>query len=181
MQTSLPVKVKYSKEDQAIVLKKVLDSFYEYSKHKINAHKTNVCFLEGRVSNFGSYLEVPLFHDNVTNSSLWFVVHKVQSKLQGWDVRSLSLAGKVTLAQSVLLTILKYFMQSILIPKGLCEKIERMVCQFVWGSSSSGLLVNLIPGHASIDLDYSLNDMVTSDGTWNLDLFQLWLLETVIR
>ncbi|MBA0660121.1 hypothetical protein Goklo_012173 [Gossypium klotzschianum] len=121
---------------------------------------------------------------------------KVQSKLQGWDVRSLSLAGRVILAQSILL------------------EIEHMVRQFVWRSlnsgkdvalvnwedvqvlrakyrvaigipetlsRSTGLLVNPIPRHASLDLDYSLNDMVANDGTWNLDLFRLWLSETAIR
>ncbi|MBA0692548.1 hypothetical protein Goari_010100, partial [Gossypium aridum] len=141
------------------------------------------------------YPEVPLFHEKVANSSLRFVVDKVQNKLQGRDVRSLSLVVNVDL-------------------EGLSEEIEHMVHQFVWRFSSSGkdvalvywedvqvlrakygvaigipetlscsrgLLVNPIPGHASLDLDYSLNGMVANDGTWNLDLFRLWLSETVIR
>ncbi|MFQ6643553.1 hypothetical protein Gotur_017201 [Gossypium turneri] len=44
-----------------------------------------------------------------------------------------------------------------------------------------GPLINLIPRHASLDLDYWLNDMVVDNGTWNLDLFRLWLPETVIQ
>ncbi|MBA0642618.1 hypothetical protein Goklo_026973 [Gossypium klotzschianum] len=93
------------------------------------------------------------------------------------------------MAQSVLLVIPSYFMQTMLIPKGLCEEIERMVRQFVWGSSSSGRkvalvvgdgrnikcwrdpwipnvgsLVNLIPGHSSLNLGYLLSDIVAADG-----------------
>ncbi|KAH1091825.1 hypothetical protein J1N35_019082 [Gossypium stocksii] len=43
------------------------------------------------------------------------------------------------------------------------------------------LSVNLILGHASFDLDYLLSDMVVDNGIWNLDLFRLWLHETIIR
>ncbi|XP_052880528.1 uncharacterized protein LOC128286832 [Gossypium arboreum] len=224
-----------AEEDQATLLKKVLDSFCAYSGHKINAHKTNVCFLEGvsdvlgsnlcciigfrKVNNIGSYLGVPLFHEKVTNNSLCFVVDK-----------------------------------SMLISKGLCEEIECMVHQFFWGSSTNGRkvalvdwkdvqvlrakygvaigipenlscskisfmwraltkvwpliqenliwlmgdgkntrcwrdpwipnvgpLVNLIPRHSSLDLDYSLSDMVSVNGTWNLDLFRIWVPKTVIQ
>lgn len=86
-------------ECQATILKKVLDSFCEYLGHMINVNKSNVCFSKGvddvlgsnlcrilgfrRVTNFGCYLGIPLFHDKVTNSSLRFVVDKVRSKLQG--------------------------------------------------------------------------------------------------
>ncbi|KAH1065075.1 hypothetical protein J1N35_030062 [Gossypium stocksii] len=44
-------------------------------------------------------------------------------------------ARRVTLAQSVLLAIPNYFMQSLLVPKGVCDEIEKIVRQFIWGSS----------------------------------------------
>ncbi|KAA3468994.1 Retrovirus-related Pol polyprotein LINE-1 [Gossypium australe] len=47
-----------------------------------------------RVTNLGTYLGVPLFHERVTNSSLKFVVDKVRAKLQCWNVKQLSMAGK---------------------------------------------------------------------------------------
>lgn len=58
----------------------------------------------------------------------------IGNKLSGWDARKLSLAGKATLAQSVLLAISSYFMQSIMFPKGLRDEIENIVRQFIWGS-----------------------------------------------
>ncbi|KAA3486170.1 reverse transcriptase [Gossypium australe] len=90
-----------------------------------------------KVINLGKYLGVPLLHDRVTKSTLNFVIDKVRSKLQNWDARKLSLAGRITLAQSVLLAIPSYFMQSLVIPKGVCDEIERIARQFIWGSSTS--------------------------------------------
>ncbi|KAA3473211.1 LINE-1 reverse transcriptase isogeny [Gossypium australe] len=76
---------------------------------------------------------VPLLHDRVTKSTLSFVVEKVRHKLQSWEVRKLSMARRVTLAQSILLTIPNYFIQTMLISKGVCEEIEKIVRWFIWG------------------------------------------------
>lgn len=102
-----------AEESQARVLKGVLDSFCGYFGHRINAHKTNLCFSKGvdddlgvrlcnilgfhKVKNLGTYLGVPLFHDRVTNNILRFIVDMVRSKLQSWDVRKLQIAGRATL------------------------------------------------------------------------------------
>lgn len=41
---------------------------------------------------------------------------------------------RVTLAQSVLLFISNFFMQFLMIPRGIYEEIERSAGQFIWGS-----------------------------------------------
>ncbi|KAK5840215.1 hypothetical protein PVK06_009102 [Gossypium arboreum] len=87
---------------------------------------------------------VPLLHDRVTKSTLNFVVEKVRRKLQNWEARKLSFAGRVTLAQSVLLAIPNYFMQSLLVPKEVCDEIERIVRQFIWGSLAGHPKVALV-------------------------------------
>ncbi|KAH1130409.1 hypothetical protein J1N35_001787 [Gossypium stocksii] len=96
------------------------------------------------VQNLGTYLGVPLFHEKVTNNKLRFVVDKVRSKLSSWDARQLSLAGRITLAQSVLLSITSYFMQSMMIPKSLCDEIEGMIRQFIWGASNGNRKIALV-------------------------------------
>ncbi|KAG8473137.1 hypothetical protein CXB51_035140 [Gossypium anomalum] len=78
----------------------------------------------------------PILHDRVTKSTLNFVVEKVRGKLHNWEARKLSFAGRVTLAQSVLLAIPSFFMQSLLVPKGVCEEIEKIVRQFSSGGSN---------------------------------------------
>ncbi|KAH1039277.1 hypothetical protein J1N35_041020 [Gossypium stocksii] len=89
-------------------------------------------------------LGVPLFHDEVTNSTFHFVVEKVQKNFQSWEARSLSLVGRATIAKSVLMVIPNYFMQLMMIPKGLCEEIECMACHFVSGCSSNSRKVALV-------------------------------------
>ncbi|KAK5776842.1 hypothetical protein PVK06_044807 [Gossypium arboreum] len=130
----------HAEEHQAQIIKNILDDFCNYSGHKINIRKTNIFFSKGvdsnsrkcissffgfqEVDNLGLYLGVPLFHERVTNNTLRFVVDKVRNKLSSWDARQLSLADRLTLAQSVLLSIPSYFMQTMMVPKGLCDEIE---------------------------------------------------------
>ncbi|KAA3459207.1 reverse transcriptase [Gossypium australe] len=95
------------------------------------------------VQNLGFYLGVPLLHSRVTKSTFSFVVEKIRHKLNSWNARKLSIAGKVTLAQSVLLFIPNYFMQSMLIPKGVCAEIERLI-GFGLASKSSALWVRVL-------------------------------------
>ncbi|KAH1131912.1 hypothetical protein J1N35_003290 [Gossypium stocksii] len=71
-----------------------------------------------QVPNLERYLEVPLLHGRVTKSTLNFVVEKVRWKVQTWEARKLSFAGRVTLAQLVLITIPNYFMQPLFVSKG---------------------------------------------------------------
>ncbi|KAA3484641.1 Retrovirus-related Pol polyprotein LINE-1 [Gossypium australe] len=135
--------------DQAFLLKEILKRFYDFSGHKISARKSNMYFSKGvdnssrdrisqlfgfqEVFNLRIYLGVPLLHDQVTKSTLNLVVEKVRGKLHNWEARKLSFTGRVTLAQSVILTIPSYFMQSLLILKRVCDEIEKIVRQFIWG------------------------------------------------
>lgn len=72
----------------------------------------NICNILGfqRVQNLEKYLGVPLFHNRVIISTLRFVVYKVRSRLQNWDVKKLLLVRRATLAQSVLMSIRNSFM-----------------------------------------------------------------------
>lgn len=96
------------------------------------------------MDNLGNYLSVPLFHGRATNSTLRFVVVNVRNKLQSWEARQLSLAGRATLAQVVLFSILTYFMQSMMIPKGICKEIKRMTRKFIWGASNGSKKLALV-------------------------------------
>lgn len=55
--------------------------------------------------------------------------------MRGWQARTLSMAERTTLANSVLLSIPLYVMQSTKVPRGICDKIDSQVCDFVWGST----------------------------------------------
>ncbi|KAA3468778.1 Retrovirus-related Pol polyprotein LINE-1 [Gossypium australe] len=138
-----------SRDGSSSFIEKILRRFCDFYGHKISARKSNMFFSKNvdssigdqisqlfgfqKVLNLGSYLGVHLLHDRVTKSTLDFVIEKVRCKLQNWDARKLSFAGCVTLAQSVLLAIPNYFMQSLAISKGVCDEIEMIARQFIWG------------------------------------------------
>lgn len=42
--------------------------------------------------------------------------------------------GRLTLAQSVLLFISIYLIQSMMVLKGICDSIEEIARQFIWGA-----------------------------------------------
>ncbi|KAH1090414.1 hypothetical protein J1N35_017671 [Gossypium stocksii] len=129
--------------DQTRLLDNILTQFCEISGHKISVRKNNIFFSKNtevdvciqfsqlfefqEVWNLGTYLGVHVLHDRVTKSTLSFIVDKVRKKLQSWDGRKLSIVERITLAQSVLLSIPNYFMQSLLISKGVNADIERLV------------------------------------------------------
>ncbi|MBA0722757.1 hypothetical protein Golax_003407, partial [Gossypium laxum] len=94
-----------------------------------------------------------------------FVVERVCSKLSRWDASQLSLASRVTLAQSVLLSILSYFTQTMMVPKeslAVYQKIHQGVVVPFYGNPF-------------------LSSMIKGDGSWNLDLFRLWVPEEIIN
>lgn len=62
---------------------------------------------------------------------------RYKKKFNAYDARLLSLARRTILAKSVLLTIPGYFVQSIIIPIGVCDQIEQIVGHFIWGSTNT--------------------------------------------
>lgn len=134
------------------MLDSIFSQFCEISGHKITVGKSNIFFSKTtaenvrnqinqifgfqEVQNLGKYLGIHLFHERVINHTLSFVVDKVRQRLQSWDARRLFMAGRVTLVQSILLSILNYFMQSLMISKGVCLEIEKLARQFIWGGNN---------------------------------------------
>ncbi|MBA0765111.1 hypothetical protein Gotri_014365 [Gossypium trilobum] len=44
-----------------------------------------------------------------------------------------------------------------------------------------GPLINHVSAHANVISNYKLNEMILKDGSWNLDLFRVWLPEEIIH
>ncbi|KAA3485115.1 Retrovirus-related Pol polyprotein LINE-1 [Gossypium australe] len=120
--------------EQAQVLNRIVARFCGYSGHKINAQKSNIFFSNG----FGDAL------NNQFARSLGFkrfrILAHIWRCLFSTKRSPISYFGSIcpylnTLVQSILLSILNYFMQLLMIPKGTCTEIERMARQFIWGYS----------------------------------------------
>ncbi|KAA3466450.1 reverse transcriptase [Gossypium australe] len=97
-----------------------------------------------RIDDLGCYLGMPLFHNRVTVHTFDFIVSKVRQKLSGWDARKLSLAGQIILVRLVLLAIPNYFMFTIRVPLFLCNEIERLARNFIWGTTNNKRKIALL-------------------------------------
>ncbi|CAN1783234.1 Putative ribonuclease H protein At1g65750 [Linum perenne] len=68
----------------------------------------------------------------------------MDKKLAGWKVKNLSLAGRVTFAQSVLAAIPAYAMQTSVLPANTCEEIDKRIRSFVWGTTAEERKISLV-------------------------------------
>ncbi|KAE8664067.1 hypothetical protein F3Y22_tig00112857pilonHSYRG00227 [Hibiscus syriacus] len=98
------------------------------------------------VENLGRYLGVPLLHSRVTKATYSYLIEKVEQRLSGsgWAAKTLSFAGRITLAKAVLQTISSYAMQSSWLPKGVCTMLEKLIRRFVWNANEGSNPLALI-------------------------------------
>ena len=138
--------------DQVNVIKGILDLFCKSSGQKVNQGKSCIFFSKNvshtrrqeiseaigfhMMANIGKYLSVPLLQERLTAESCQFIIDRMNQRLSGWKVTSLSLAGRVTLTRSALATIPSYVMQTMLLPVSVVKKIDQICRSFVWGSTT---------------------------------------------
>ena len=68
----------------------------------------------------------------------------MQSKLEGWKTKYLALVGSNALAQSILAAIPQYTAQSTMVPRMLCNRIDKMIRGFIWDDLEGKKRVHLI-------------------------------------
>ncbi|XP_030502710.2 uncharacterized protein LOC115717880 [Cannabis sativa] len=86
---------------------------------------------EGFIS---KYLGVPHCVGRVTNSVFHYLLQSVSSRLNSWNDRSFSRAGKETLIKAVVQAIPSFAMSCFKVPKSTCLKIQSDIAKFWWGS-----------------------------------------------
>ena len=129
-------------------LVEILKLYEAASGQKINADKSAVNFSHNTTpearsevleilgpmqdTRQGKYLGLP----SVIGKSKNQVLQKLKSvgkKLSGWKEKMLSMGGKEILIKVVTQAIPTYTMSCFLLPKGLCDDLERMKRNFWWG------------------------------------------------
>ncbi|XP_074352835.1 putative mitochondrial protein AtMg00310 [Apium graveolens] len=71
-------------------------------------------------------------------ASFGFLHDRVEQKLQVWGNQTLSKAGKITFLKTAAQSIPNFWMNLLLIPGEVCEKIERRMNAFWWGNRGTG-------------------------------------------
>ena len=118
--------------DQASTIDAMLENYCRSSEAKVNKSKTKIYFSKNVVSrdaqllsdvlgysvtkDLGCYLGMPLLHSRVNKATYQSILDKVDKRLTGWNAAHLSLAGRITLAHSVLQAMPIYAMQTTLLP-----------------------------------------------------------------
>lgn len=81
------------------------------------------------------YLGLPSLVGRSKKKVFGFIKDKVWKKVQGWRAKSISQAGKTVLIKNGTQSIPSYCMSCFLIPKTLCQEIERILKKFWWSSN----------------------------------------------
>ncbi|XP_024035529.1 uncharacterized protein LOC127899286 [Citrus sinensis] len=115
-------------------------SLISYSANVRAVSAQQVCdILEvAATSNHGSYLGLPSSIGRNKNEAFRFIRDKVWRRLQGWNQKLLSRAGKEILLKTVAQAMPNYAMNLYLLPLDLCRELERMMNSFWWGNHHSG-------------------------------------------
>lgn len=85
--------------------------------------------------NLGRYLGIPIIIGRKGKADFSFLIDKIRAKLSGWKAATLSQAGHISLAQSSIFSIPNYVMQTSKLPTSVCDEVERLCRDFIWGST----------------------------------------------
>lgn len=126
--------------DQINIISFILDIFCQSSGQRVSKDKTRIyfsgnvprqlreeiCYTSGFqvTDDLGKYLGVPLLHHRVNRGTYQFVIDKVTQRLSSWKSKTLSFAGRITLAKSVLQAIPSHVMQSSFLPRSVCDEVD---------------------------------------------------------
>ncbi|KAL8148945.1 hypothetical protein AgCh_006084 [Apium graveolens] len=83
------------------------------------------------------YLGLPSLVGKSKKRVFSFLKDKATKRIQGWKVKPISQAGKTVLIRNVAQAIPSYSMSCFLIPKTLCQELERMFSNYWWRSGRS--------------------------------------------
>lgn len=139
---------------EANVMRRILGRYENISGQKINYDKSSVNFSSNtsvrdrmvvcnelgvnEVQQPGKYLGMPMFVGRRKVAEFSFLSEKVNQKLQNWHNQTLSKAGKVILLKLAAQVVPNFWMGMLLIPLEVCDRIEKAMNAFWWGSASSG-------------------------------------------
>ncbi|CAN1182979.1 Putative ribonuclease H protein At1g65750 [Linum perenne] len=146
--------------NQAGVINGVLEEFCGISGQEVSREKSRLYFSKNTkrdisqsicstleipaTQDLGRYLGVPIVHGRNSKELYQYLLERLDQKLSGWKSKSLSAAGRASLAQLVLNSVPSYVMQTTLLPAGTCEQIDRRVRDFIWGSSRGDRKIHLL-------------------------------------
>ena len=127
----------------------ILEVYGSCSGQQINRNKTTIFFSKltseekrehikqvlgvPEIKQYEKYIGLPSFVGKRKKASFEFIKEKVWRKLQGWEEKLLSQAGRDVLIKAVIQAIPTYTRSCFKLPTGLCTKLESLIRKFWWG------------------------------------------------
>lgn len=90
------------------------------------------------------YLGVPLISTRLWHADCVSLIDQVKSRIQSWQNRWLSFAGRLQLAVSVLSSMQVYWASVFILPVSVSKEIEKLIRNFIWSG------VELVHGKAKV-------------------------------
>lgn len=127
----------------------VLNKFCKDSGQMISYEKSWICFSPNIPTNLKEKVCENLSIQATSNLGKYlgqfnFVVDRVLTKLAEWKTKFLSFTGRTLLVKSVTIAIPNYVMQGMALPAHLCDKIDRINRDFLWGSTIEKRRMHLV-------------------------------------
>lgn len=97
--------------------------------------------------NLGRYLGFPLLHQGRNGVAFNFVIEKIQNRLAGWQSKLLSEVEKLVLVKSIASSIANYYMQCHALPIKVCNAVDKLIRNFLWGSTKKKRKLHLVNWH----------------------------------
>ena len=137
-----------------------LDKLCDFSRQKVSRPKSSIAFSTGidievvtRISNISKiritnslerYLGIPSIMGRVNFGQFKHILDHREGRLEGWKAKNLTVARRVVLVKLVLASTPIYMMQSTLLPKRLCNTIDRKIQTFIWSGLQSRRHIHLV-------------------------------------
>ena len=149
-----------AKESEVEEINRCLDSYCKWSGQALNRGKSSLLFSKNsdhetqrrikaiaqmpEMSNNAKYLGNPLILSKNRINDFAFLKEKVCGRIESWQSKYLSRAGRTTLIRAVISSVPIYTMSSFLIPKKLCKELDSIASKFWWkGNSGSEIYMAL--------------------------------------
>ena len=152
----------FAKIDESNIeaLVEVLDEFCKFTGLKINKEKSKIFFSPNitteekmeivnqtgicETHNLRKYLGFLIIHKGRRRNEFQFVVERVQAKLAGWKSKCLLSARRLVLIKAAVTSIPEYAMQCHKLPIKVCEDGNKLMRDFLWGSTVEKKKIHLV-------------------------------------
>jgi hypothetical protein len=139
-----------AQKEEASHLKDIFQEYQRVSGQLINTEKSKMTFSPrinpnikeefttvlpfSITTNITKYLGMPTQIGLSKQAVFGFIMERIRSKLKGWKEKHLSFAGRGILISAVIQALPTSLMSCFMLPKTMCDKIEKAICRFWWGS-----------------------------------------------